>query len=353
MRPLRGSWPTDIFLGLIVTAAIGGTVSLIVFTVPGTLSVGETVQASAVIGLVVVTIFYVVFTRRMSAAALEDAKASREQAEVAKRQLGRDYEAEFIAQVIDPFMEQVQGRRLDLMSSTLGWEPVTSRGLGSIPLQSRGLFESHLSVPNDNARYFFPYASQLDVLPANLTLTGLRRFHQLDEHVITELNVYKDKVQLWRRASSKLALQIAQILGPLWERRPERELVYTSQNTNWNLRPYITYVVYLTLVRPNQFDRRSATAQEDYGNTPVAQSMKFYGTHSGAITDELGDLTSFASRSRLINQSTDALIASLEKIEASLNSRRSRLTAEYQLSEEFITGFRERQQRRQESDLLV
>ena len=350
MRPLSGSWLTDIFLGLIVTAAIGGTVSLIVFTVPGTVSVGETVQASAVIGLVVVTIFYVVFTGRMSAAALEDAKASREQADVAKRQLGRDSNAEFIAHVIDPFIEQVQQRCLELKSSKLGWE-TTTRYLGDIPPERRDLFQSH-STSGGVHVYFVPHASRLDGLPAISSTIGLRRFHEINEDVINELENYGVRTRLWRLASTRLAVEVAEALKPVYERY-QAEFLYSSQETNFNLRPYITYVVSLTLIRPDQFGRRSANRQKEYGNTPVAQAKKFYNTHDQEIGDELSDVARLADQGTQVKKFTDALDASLDKINARLNAQRNQLTADYQLSEEYITGFREREQRRQESDLLV
>ncbi len=77
MRARRRLWTGDWVIGASLLIAVGGIVALVIFTVPGTLSVGETAQASVVIGLVLVTVFYAVSTHRMAKATGEQADASR------------------------------------------------------------------------------------------------------------------------------------------------------------------------------------------------------------------------------------------------------------------------------------
>ncbi len=343
MKLRSGPRITFSVLAFVVAAAVGGIVSLIVFTRPGTLSVGETIQASVVIGLVVVTALNLVFTARMSAATEGQAKATSEQVEATRRLLGRSYNAELIALVVDPVIENVRNR-LEQVQSRLGWMTSDSRP-AEIPDERLDLFVIRTSDSEDffhkgsivpPTRYFAPYPL-LQPLPGTLSEIGQRRVDELGPEITAGVQQFNKRVELWRVAATGLSIELADFLRTFFQ-DPVISRLSATDNAQ-ELIPFITYIVFRSSVGYKAVDvwnKAFGTVHFD----DFERSARIYETHQQSISNGID--RRFRNPVETVETLTKELIRTIWGIESDLRALRDQTTSEYRLEESIVEEIRSR-----------
>lgn len=314
---------------------------------------GEAVEASVVIVLVVVTAYYVVFTQRLSGAAMDEAKASRELAAITRKQFERAYYAEYVAVIIDELAMRVSTTRDAFRTGRLGWFDSTARPQTHDAPELAELFIIRgRNSGQGHHTYLFPYAYDVKPLPGELTEVGHKRLMDVDEQIRTELNDFNGEIGAWRQALANLAIDVAATLNNLWQRLGISREVSLGEVLNWDMRPFVAYVAFRTLVRVDEKLDELPQSLVNPRPNGLDEAIQTYHRYEKEITEDLS--TAEVKRStRSVQRLVVGLDARLTHIESTLEATRRKLTREYQLDEHFIIEVKRRDSRRGEQEILV